>query len=136
MFNIKEMGNRILLSRRDLSLNQDRVAAISGVSRTYISQLERGIPDNVSVDIVFSLAAALGVSPAYLMGLTDNPLGGIDDEENSEEELTLREASAHYIAEDPTTKELLTLIQEMDAGQRLQFLSIAKVLLHPPRIIE
>lgn len=133
MFNVKDMGNRILLSRRDLSLNQDHIATLSGVSRTYISQLERGIPDNVSVDIVFALAQALGVSPAYLLGLTDDPLKGVDDDED--EPLNLRESSPPYIT-DPATKELLDLLHELDPEQRRRFIDGAKLLLGVPRIIE
>lgn len=126
------MGNRILLSRRDLGVNQDHISTLSGVSRTYISQLERGSSDNVSVDIVFAIARALGVSPAYLMGLTDNPLSRVDDED---EPLTLVDPKAAYTT-DPATRELLTLIDDMTPGQRTQLVGIARVLATPSRIIE
>lgn len=68
-------GARILLSRRDLNLNQDALAAAVGVSQAYISGIERDKITNPTLEVVEGLAAALGVSPAYLLNLTDNPLG-------------------------------------------------------------
>lgn len=68
-------GARILLSRRDLNLNQDALAAAVGVSQAYISGIERDKITNPTLEVVEGLAAALGVSPAYLLNLSDNPLG-------------------------------------------------------------
>ena len=86
-------------------------------------------------DIVLlsQIAEALGVSPAYLLGLTDDPLKGVDDEED--EPLTLRERSTPYIT-DPTMTELLALLQELNPEQRRRFVDAAKLLLGVPRIIE
>jgi transcriptional regulator with XRE-family HTH domain len=51
------------------------LAEKSGVSRTYISEIERGRITNVGIEAIFSLAGALGVTVSYLLGLTDDALG-------------------------------------------------------------
>lgn len=68
-------GARILLSRRDLGINQDALAAAVGVSQAYISGIERDRITNPTLEVVEKLAEALGVSAAYLLGLSDDPLG-------------------------------------------------------------
>jgi transcriptional regulator with XRE-family HTH domain len=75
MYNAKLLAQRLLLSRRDLSWRQEDLESKSGVSRTYISEIERGRITNVGVEVVFSLAEALGVSVPYLLGITDDVLG-------------------------------------------------------------
>ena len=69
------LAKRLHMSRRDLDLNQDYVASKAGVSRAYISDLERGKTDNPSVRDIAAIAAVLGVRPEYLLGWTDDPLG-------------------------------------------------------------
>jgi transcriptional regulator with XRE-family HTH domain len=68
-------GARILLSRRDLDINQDALAAAVGVSQGYISGIERGAVTNPTLEVMEKLAQALGVSLAYLLDLSDDPLG-------------------------------------------------------------
>jgi len=46
-------------------LSQERLAELAGVHRTYLSSLERG-ERNVSLDNIYAIAEALGVSPAEL----------------------------------------------------------------------
>jgi len=75
MYDAKALANRVLLSRRDLDWDQKQLADQSGVSRPYISQIERSRKTNISVDVLFALAEALGVTVPYLLGLTDDPLG-------------------------------------------------------------
>ena len=43
---------------------------------------------------------------------------------------------ATYNAIDPTTKELLDLIEGMDTAQRRQMVDVARIIFRPPRIIE
>lgn len=76
--NAKTLGQRVLTSRRDLHLDQEELSQKSGVSRSRISEIERGKAPNIGVEAVFSLASALGVSPIYLLGMTDNPSGEPD----------------------------------------------------------
>jgi len=128
------LGSRVLLARRDLEMNQDELARHVGVSRPFISDIERGKTTNVGVETVMALAAALGVRPAYLLGLSDV----VVDEEDEEELLGTKEAQNSYNATttDPTTRELLELIEGMDTAQRRQMVDVARVLFRPPRIIE
>lgn len=74
-----ELGNRLLLSRRESNLNQDELARRVGIDRSYVSQIERGVVTNVGVEVLCKIADALEISIAYLLGLTDAPLGRADD---------------------------------------------------------
>lgn len=76
------IGERVLLSRRDLGMNQDVLASQVGVNRAYISKIESQKVTNTTVEVAFKLAEALGVSLPYLIGLSDIPLmpGDEDDE--------------------------------------------------------
>jgi len=58
-------GERIRTLRQSRGLSQERLADLAGVHRTYLSSLERG-ERNVSLDNIYALAEALGVSPADL----------------------------------------------------------------------
>jgi len=112
------LAQRLLLSRRDLRWGQDALADASGISRTYISDIERGKITNVGIEVVFSLAKALGVSVPYLLGIDEYPLSGIQDEESEE-------------TKPPTStvgSELLNIYQQLTPQQQSTLLSIAKVL--------
>lgn len=65
------IAQRLLLTRRDLDMNQEELARLCDVSRAYISSLERGRVTNPTIDVVEALAKALGVSPCWLVGWTD-----------------------------------------------------------------
>jgi transcriptional regulator with XRE-family HTH domain len=69
------LRQRLLLSRRDLDLNQEDLELRSGVSQATISRIERGQTDRVNLVTVEDLARALGVRPEYLAGWSDDPLG-------------------------------------------------------------
>jgi len=66
------LGQRILLARRELGIKQSDLSQRAGVSATYISEIERGKSTNVTVDVVYKLADALGVTPGYLLGITSD----------------------------------------------------------------
>lgn len=69
------IANRVLLCRRDLKWDQDDLARLANVSRAYVSDLERGKTTNPTMDVIESLAKALGVRPEYLAGWSDDALG-------------------------------------------------------------
>lgn len=60
-------------------------------SSSPISAIESDKDYNASVKQVFDIAEALGVSPAYLLGFTDDPLAAMDDLSAA-----LRESPASY----------------------------------------
>ena len=118
-----------MLLRRESGLRQEDLADISGVSQSYIANIERGRVTNVGIEYVFALARALDVRVQYLLGLSEV----VVDEE--EEELTIAEARSGYTV-DPALRELLELIEGMTPGQRQQLTGIARLLLGGPTIIE
>lgn len=126
----KSLAWRIRSSREDLNWNQEDLAKTSGVSRSYISNIESGRIENVTVDIAFALADALGVSRAYILGLTEDPLAGVPDEEATEEKTALQTL-------DKLTKEFLSIFQQLDDNKRATLLDLAKMLrsADAPRII-
>lgn len=67
------LAARVLLSRRDLGMNQDELAKRAGISRTYISKIETGAVASVMTDVAIRLAEVLGVSVSYLLGQTNAP---------------------------------------------------------------
>jgi len=71
---IYEVGGimRLKQRREELGFSQQRLALLSGVSQTAISNYEVGDREMGSVALV-SLATALECSTDYLIGLTDEP---------------------------------------------------------------
>ena len=123
-----KLQKRLLLSRRDLGWNQDQLEAQSGVSRGYISNIERGHTKNVGIEMIFSLANALGISVAYLLGITDDPLKDLSEEDslsNNNEEL------------DGLTREFITIYQQLSDDKKGILLNLARMLRNSdaPRII-
>ena len=106
MYDSKVLASRVLLSRRDLDWDQKQLSEQSGVSRPYISQIERARKTTISVDVLFALADALGVTVQYLMGLTDDPLG-----EGSER--VLREQSGDYVVFEVESGEERRVMQQL-----------------------
>lgn len=108
MYDSRMLANRVLLSRRDLGWDQKQLSEQSGVSRPYISQIERARKTNVSVDVLFSLADALGVSVQYLLGLEDAPLiepsGAV-----------LREVAGEYVTFDVDSDDERRLVRSLIA---------------------
>lgn len=63
--NYTELGFAVLKRRREKNLSQKALANLSGVSRNYISMIERGEADNISVDVLNKLAEALDIDPVH-----------------------------------------------------------------------
>jgi transcriptional regulator with XRE-family HTH domain len=117
---MKMLGRRLHLSRLDLSLQQKEVAAIAGISNTYLSELENGKAKTVTLERLTPLAKALNVSVAYLLGETADPLLGQADDQLSEEEVfSLKETSAPYAVRRAMVAEdrLLSLLRMLGPGQ-------------------
>jgi len=68
-----EMQEIIRIRRQELHLTLEEVARRVGVSRTTVQRWEKGVLQNPGRDKIAALAAALQVSPEYLLGWTEDP---------------------------------------------------------------
>jgi transcriptional regulator with XRE-family HTH domain len=64
----KQFGHRVRELRKQIRFSQERLAALAGVDRSYLGQLERG-EKNVSLQSITKIASALGVPVADLFPL-------------------------------------------------------------------
>jgi len=60
------LGNNVRRLREDKGWSQDKLSEESGLHRTYISGIERGIR-NPTIEIVYEIALALEVKPNQLL---------------------------------------------------------------------
>lgn len=63
------MQARIKETRKARNMSLDDVAASSGFTKSHVWELEQGKSRNPTVRAVWGLSKALGVSPAWLLGL-------------------------------------------------------------------
>lgn len=63
--NYQELGFVILKRRREKNLSQQALANLAGISRNYVSIIERGDAKNISVEVLVKLAGVLDADPAY-----------------------------------------------------------------------
>lgn len=75
MREMNAFAQRLLLTRRDVEMNQDELALKAGVSQSTISRIERGVVEDIPITIIEALAKALGVRPEYLAGWSEDILG-------------------------------------------------------------
>jgi len=66
--NATELGRQVQAKRKEKNLSQAELGDLVGISRNYVSLIERGEAENISMKIVNQLAVALGTSPAELTG--------------------------------------------------------------------
>jgi transcriptional regulator with XRE-family HTH domain len=66
----QQLGKRIAKARRDRKLTQDRLAATIGISRTSVTNIEKG-RQLVAVHVLANFAGALGVPAADLIPSSD-----------------------------------------------------------------
>ena len=71
MFQLEKFGARLLLLRKERKLSQEKIAALLGVTRTQVSDMERG-KSATSLERLVALSEFYGVSTDYLLGLRDN----------------------------------------------------------------
>jgi transcriptional regulator with XRE-family HTH domain len=62
----KQFGENIRLLRTEMQLSQEGFAELSGLHRTYISGVERGVR-NPTLTIIIQIAQALKVHPSELL---------------------------------------------------------------------
>jgi transcriptional regulator with XRE-family HTH domain len=66
--NPREFGLQVQRLRKDAGMSQMDLANKADLSRNYVSIIERGDAQNVSMNIVSQIAVALGTTPATLIG--------------------------------------------------------------------
>jgi transcriptional regulator with XRE-family HTH domain len=76
--NAKEIGWKIRMSRDDLGVTQEDLAAQVNISRSYLTNIEKGRAENVGIRHIENIAHALGVTVEYLIGLSDDPLPKVE----------------------------------------------------------
>lgn len=69
----KHLAQKLRMLRVMRGWSQERMAAASGLHRTYISMVERSAC-SVSIDTLEKLAEALNVTPADMLGAPDEEL--------------------------------------------------------------
>jgi DNA-binding XRE family transcriptional regulator len=67
----RQVGKRVRLVRVDVERSQDEIALRAGLSRNFVSAIERGA-QGLDAWRLRRLAGALGVPAAWLLGLTDD----------------------------------------------------------------
>jgi transcriptional regulator with XRE-family HTH domain len=63
-----KIGLRIKERRKELGMSADKLGEILGKDRSTIYRYEKGDIENLPLDILEPIAAALHTTPAYLMG--------------------------------------------------------------------
>jgi transcriptional regulator with XRE-family HTH domain len=66
--NATELGRQVQAKRKEKDLSQTQLGDLVGISRNYVSLIERGEAENISMKVVNQLAVALGSSPSELTG--------------------------------------------------------------------
>lgn len=89
---VEPVGVRIKGLRAEQGLSLSELARLSGVSKGYLSQIERSADARPSASTLFALAKALGTSAAALLGGTDD--GTAADEPAPDIPDSLREFAA------------------------------------------
>ncbi|MGQ5490745.1 helix-turn-helix domain-containing protein [Thauera sp. ZXT1-4] len=69
---LKRFGRHLAALRRSQGVSQERLALESGLARSYMSGVERGVR-NVSIMNICIIAKALGCPPARLLEFSDAP---------------------------------------------------------------
>ena len=64
----KELGRQVQAKRKEKGMSQTELAKFADISRNYISLIERGEAQNISLKVINQLAIALGASSGELTG--------------------------------------------------------------------
>jgi transcriptional regulator with XRE-family HTH domain len=66
------LGQRLRMARAYKGWSQTELAKRAGLHNVQISKLERGITREITGSTLRALCQALGVSPRFLLGMTDD----------------------------------------------------------------
>jgi len=67
-----DLAQRLRVARAYKGLAQMDLARAAGIHNVQISKLERGITKEITGSTLRALCEALGVSPKYILGMTDD----------------------------------------------------------------
>lgn len=71
---MSELGERIRRARQSRNITGAQLAGCIGVSANYISELERGVKKNPSMQVIAGLAEVLGCPVDYFFGVEEKRL--------------------------------------------------------------
>ncbi|ASS75960.1 hypothetical protein CIG75_13995 [Tumebacillus algifaecis] len=71
---MSELGERIRRARQSKGITGAQLALCIGVSANYISELERGVKKNPSMQVIAGMAEVLGCSVDYFFGVEEKRL--------------------------------------------------------------
>jgi transcriptional regulator with XRE-family HTH domain len=120
------LGEIIRRQRELAELSMRQVAAMAGISNPYLSQIEHGLRAP-SADVLQTIAATLGVSPATLHPRTDDDHSSAEEDDDHDDERRSQHASfiAAISADAGLTArqrraltEIYTAMTEATAGRR------------------
>ena len=113
----RRLGPVLARWRKDLTWTQDELAARAGISRGYLSRLERGLPGRPGLDVLGRVCGALGHSWAELYAAAGVSLPG---------DLTLDEMAAGI--NDPELLLYVRRLPELDARDRAVLRALLRAL--------
>ena len=74
MSRIAAFGEAVRRRRKHLGLSQEALGFVSGLDRTYVSGIERGVR-NPTLRIIWRLAEALSTTPSALFKASEKRIG-------------------------------------------------------------
>lgn len=74
------VGDKVKLYRENKGLTINELSHLSGVSKSYISSIERGIQQNPSIQVLQRLSDALGVELKQILGINSKSSIQLDEE--------------------------------------------------------
>ena len=140
------IGQRIKERRRELHMSADKLAELIGKDRSTIFRYEKGDIENLPLDVLEPIAAALHTTPQYLMGWVDKEvsqkngvLTDIFQQLMKDDALTVivqqiieDDALADTVMQLKSDEELhrvVRLIAKLDAKKRQAFMSVLNAFL-------
>lgn len=121
-------GQKIKALRETRGLTQEELGEKIGVAKATINKYETGIIVNLKRSTIENISKALDVSPAYLMGWTDN----IDIKENNgmvgSNNGTVNITNGSKRERSPEELELLRIYNSLPVKKRIELLSTAIAL--------
>lgn len=112
-----EIGYILRSKRKELKLTQKQVAEYCGVTEATISRWESGNISNMRRDKIYKLATILQLSPAEIMGFTEQEMRAFETGD-----------LLAFASNDPDAITLLAEYQKMTKTDRKRMIEFAKAL--------